>query len=254
MYRVMHLRGSVAIVTGASSGIGEATARELARRGARVVLAARRIDRLEQLSAAISGIAIETDVSRADDLDTLVRTTVERFGRIDVLVNNAGTGSGRSILSDSEAAIQQLFAVNVIAPILLTRAAVPHMPRGGVIVNVGSVAGEGPGVNLYAVTKAAVKSASHGLRIQLASRGLYVVLIEPGYIRTELTQGARIPMPMPGPDVVARAIANAVEHPRATVIVPRWYIPIVLAMRLAPRPILERALTLRRRSSAAKSR
>jgi NAD(P)-dependent dehydrogenase (short-subunit alcohol dehydrogenase family) len=245
----MQITNSVVIVTGASSGIGEATARELARRGAHLVLAARRIDRLRQLATTLDALPQEVDVSNPEDLQRLVNATVERFGRIDALVNNAGTGSGRSFLRDSDDAAQQLLAVNLTAPVLLVRAVVPHMPRGGVIVNVGSVAGEGPALNLYAVTKTAMKAFTHGVRLELAALGIRVVLIEPGFIRTELTVRARLPIPMPGPEVVARAIADAIERPRRTVIVPRWYIPLVWAMRLTPRPLLELAVRLGRSKS-----
>src|SRR5438477_10413469 len=154
----MQIAQSVAIVTGASSGIGEATARELSSRGAHVVAAARRIDRLERLATEIDVLAIETDVCQPEDLERLVTETVKRFERIDILVNNAGIGSGGSILRDSPATIQRLFATNVVAPILLTRLVLPHMPRGGVIINVGSVAAEGPGFNLYAISKKDMRS------------------------------------------------------------------------------------------------
>lgn len=245
----MNLRGSVVIVTGASSGIGEATAREFARRGAHVVLAARRIERIQQVAAAIGGLAVATDVAKPEDLHRLVNATVEGFGRIDVLVNNAGTGSGRSFLRDSDDAVQQLIAVNLLAPIMLTRAAVPHIPRGGVIVNVGSVAGEGPPLNLYAVSKAGINTFTHGLRMELAPFGISVVLIEPGFIRTEMTARARLPIAMPEPETVAKAIGRAVERPRRTVIVPGWYIPLVWAMRLAPRQLVELAVRLGRPKS-----
>jgi NAD(P)-dependent dehydrogenase (short-subunit alcohol dehydrogenase family) len=245
----VRIQGSVIIVTGGSSGIGEATARELAQRGAHLVLAARRMERLGALASTLNAVAVETDVARVEDRMRLVATTVERFGRIDVLINNAGTGSGRSFLRDSDDAIQHLVAVNLLAPILLTRAAVPHMPRGGVIVNVGSLAGEGPPLNLYAVSKTAMNAFTHGLRLELAPRGIGAVLIEPGFIRTELTAGVRLPVPVPGPDVVATAIARAIERPRNIVIVPTWYVPLVWAMRLTPRPLMELAVRLGRPKS-----
>jgi NAD(P)-dependent dehydrogenase (short-subunit alcohol dehydrogenase family) len=205
------------------------------------------MDRLGALASTLNAVAVETDVSRAGDLERLVATSVERFGRIDVLVNNAGTGSGRSFLRESHDAIQHLLAVNLLAPILLARAAVPHMPRGGVIVNVGSVAGEGPPLNLYAVSKTAMNAFTHGLRLELAPRGISVVLVEPGFIRSELTSGVRFPMP--GPEVVARAIAGAIERPRPAVIVPGWYAPLVWALRLTPRPLMELAVRLGRPKS-----
>ena len=240
----MRLAGSVAIVTGASSGIGEATARELARRGASLALAARRAERLERLAAELeqatgrSHLVVPTDVTRRADVDRLVQATLKRFGRLDVLVNNAGTGAGDGMLSSSDEAIQRLLETNLLAPVRAVQAAVPHL-HGGVIVNVGSVAGEGPGYGLYAVSKVALRAYSQGLRAQLGVRGIAVVLVEPGFIRTELTMRQRVRLPMPGPEVVGRAIARAVERPRATVIVPGWYLPLVWALRLTPGPLLD---------------
>jgi NAD(P)-dependent dehydrogenase (short-subunit alcohol dehydrogenase family) len=242
----------VAIVTGASSGIGEATARELARRGASVTLAARRLDRLENLAADLertSGrphLAIQTDVAEREQLERMVEQTLDRFGKLDVLVNNAGIASPRRALDSSEDAIRQLFAVNVIAPLRAIQIASPHLPRGGVIVNVGSIAGEAPVPGLYSVTKAALRSLSYSLRAELARRGIAVVLVEPGFIRTPFNARMRSRILMPGPEVAARAIAGAVEHPRRTVIVPAWYAPLVYLMRSSPDWLWDHVLRLRR--------
>jgi NAD(P)-dependent dehydrogenase (short-subunit alcohol dehydrogenase family) len=147
-YAVVRLPGSIAIVTGASSGIGQATARELASRGAHVVAAARRADRIRGLVGDLEHmtgrphLAIETDVSRRADIDALIERTLERFGRSDVLVNNAGVGGGIEMLHAPDAELEQLVDVNLLALIRAIQASVPHMQRG-VIVNVGSVAGQG---------------------------------------------------------------------------------------------------------------
>jgi NAD(P)-dependent dehydrogenase (short-subunit alcohol dehydrogenase family) len=122
----------------------------------------------------------------------------------------------------------------MLAPLRAIQIASPHLPRGGVIVNVGSVAGEAPGPGLYAVTKAALHSLSYALRPELARRGISVVLVEPGFIRTPFTARARTRIPMPGPEVVARAIAGAIQHPRRTIVVPGWYWPFVTSMRASP--------------------
>jgi NAD(P)-dependent dehydrogenase (short-subunit alcohol dehydrogenase family) len=247
----VRIEGSVTLVTGASSGIGLATARELARRGAHLVVAARRVDRLRALvdelekATGRAHLAVEADVARRENVERLVRETVERFGRIDVLVNNAGTGRGDDVLDSQDADLEGLVATNLLAPVRLIRASAPHMPRGGVVVNVGSVAGEGPGVGLYAATKVALRALSHGLRAlshglrpRLAARGIAVVLVEPGFIRTAMTTDVRVPMP--GPELVARAIAHAVERPRRTIVVPWYYRPLIWLMRLTPGPVVDR--------------
>ncbi len=144
----MNIQGRVAIITGASSGIGAATARELARQGAKVVLAARRTDHLNMLVEEIvreggCALAVPTDVRERGNIDHLVQTAAETFGRIDLLINNAGVGGGSSI-SDRDETMQQLVAVNLLAPTHLVQAALPCMRRqgSGMIINIGSVVGE----------------------------------------------------------------------------------------------------------------
>jgi NAD(P)-dependent dehydrogenase (short-subunit alcohol dehydrogenase family) len=250
----VRIDGSVALVTGASSGIGLATARELAWRGARVVAAARRIDRLRGLVDELEHgtgrphLAVEADVASRPDIDRLVGLALGRFGHLDVLVNNAGTGRGRHLLASTDAELERLFAVNLLGPARLIQAVVPRMRRGGVVVNVGSVAGEGPGQDLYAVSKVAVRSLTHGLRPELALRGIGVVLVEPGFIRTELTANLPLWRLMPGPEVVARRIAEAVERPQRTIVVPWYYVPLIWGMRLTPGPVMDAALQLARRA------
>ena len=129
----MNIQGRVAIITGASSGIGAATARELARQGAKVVLAARRKDHLNMLVEEIvreggCALAVPTDVRERGNIDRLVQTAAETFGRIDLLINNAGVGGGSSI-SDRDETMQQLVAVNLLAPAHLVQAALPCMRR-----------------------------------------------------------------------------------------------------------------------------
>jgi NAD(P)-dependent dehydrogenase (short-subunit alcohol dehydrogenase family) len=146
--RVATLRGEVALVTGASSGIGEATAIELARRGARLVLAARREDELAAVAHTIKtgggeAITVPTDVTNAQQIARLVHRAVEAFGRVDILVNNAGIGSRERLVRASSDDIIAIVATNLLGPMLLTRGVLPGMVerRHGRIISVASVAG-----------------------------------------------------------------------------------------------------------------
>jgi NAD(P)-dependent dehydrogenase (short-subunit alcohol dehydrogenase family) len=228
----------VAIVTGASSGIGEATARELARRGFAVVLAARSADRLEAVKRAIEAqggraLAVPTDIRLRADVDRLVAAAVATFGRIDVLVNNAGVSDRSTLLEGDDEVLRRLVEVNLLGPARCVQAAGPYLRRqGGVIVNVGSVVGEVAATGLYPATKFGLRGFTDSLRREMRDSRIAVVLVEPGFIRTPMTVGVRLPMP--GPGIVARTIANAVEHPRRRVIVPWVYVPVVYASKLLP--------------------
>jgi len=186
--------GRVAIVTGASRGIGEATARRLATDGYAVVLAARRAETLGPIATGIErdggvAVAIPTDVADLDALDALVAGTVERFGRIDVVVNNAGMlPPARRAERISRTEWQQVLDVNLTGPVHLARTAKAHMARGGVIVNVSSTAAHYPSVGLlhYNTSKAALTAATKGLALEWARDGIRVVAVAPGKIETEL--------------------------------------------------------------------
>jgi short-subunit dehydrogenase len=219
------LTGEVAIVTGASSGIGAATARELGRRGATVVLAARRVDLLEAQVRSIreaggEAIAIPADMADAADITTLAERTFAAFGRVDVLVNNAGAFWSRSLASSSPDQITGLAQVNLIGAMLLTRAVLPGMleKRHGAIISVGSLSGRVAMEPLYSATKYGLRGFSLALRRQLAGTGISVSLVSPGNINTEMTR--HIAARLPEPSLVATAIADLVGHPRREVIVP----------------------------------
>jgi len=200
--------GQVVIVTGASAGIGEVTARRLAQGGARVVLAARRQDRLEALKREIESVprnpndttaggrvlAVVTDVTSADDRARLVRETMGTFGRIDALINNAGYGQRGPIELVPIENIRQNFETNLFSLIALTQLVIPimrHQQRGR-IVNLSSVAGRiaRPLSSVYDSTKHALEAISDGLRGELAPFGIDVIVIEPGFISTEFLQVA----------------------------------------------------------------
>lgn len=235
----MDLRGRVVIITGASGGIGAATARELAGQGAIVVLAARREGELRALQAALTSaggqaLAVPCDVSRRADIDRLVATTIEAYGRVDVLINNAGISAGSSIATSGDEALQLIVGVNLLVPARCIQAVLPHMRRqgDGVIVNVGSVAGEVATSGMYAATKFGLRGLSDALRRELRYDGIGVVLIAPGLIRTPMTEGVKIPMP--GPEAVARAIVGAIRRPRRRVIVPWLYLPLIYIAKALP--------------------
>jgi NADP-dependent 3-hydroxy acid dehydrogenase YdfG len=225
------LLDEVAIVTGASSGIGAATARELGRRGARVVLAARRVDELEAHAQAIrdaggEAMAIPTDVADSTQVALLVERTVEALGRIDVLVNNAGANWSRHLAATSPEDVIGLVKVNLLGAMLMTRAVLPRMleRRHGAIISVGSLAGRVAMEPLYSASKYGVRGFSLALRRQLAGSGVSVSLVSPGNIDTAMTSDVQARLP--GPELVARTIAELIVRPRREVIIPRVHYTI----------------------------
>ena len=186
----MDIQDKVVIITGASSGIGAATARLLSARGAKVVLAARREDKLRQLEAELpNSLAVVTDVTNPGDIAKLVAKTIEHYGRVDVLVNNAGQGLHvplEHVKLDDYTAIMEL---NVYAPLLLMQAVLPHMREqgGGTIVNIssGTTRMVLPGVGAYASTKSALNMLSQVARAEFAADKVNVTLICPYITTTE---------------------------------------------------------------------
>ena len=153
-----------------------------------------------------------------------------------MLVNNAATWQGVSVPDSPDAALERQVAVNLLGPTRGIQAVLSHMRRqgGGVIINVGSIVGEiaGPRSGLYAATKLGLRGLSDALRRELGHEPIAVVLVEPGHIRTSPTKTHRLPMPRP--EIVALAIADAIERPRRRVIVPWPYRLLVLAAELLP--------------------
>ncbi|WP_059059052.1 MULTISPECIES: SDR family oxidoreductase [Halobacteriales] len=191
------LEGQVAIVTGASSGIGEATAQSLASRGASVVLAARREDQLEELASKIEdedgdALVVPTDVTDDEDIDNLVESTTDKYGRIDILVNNAGYMPLTHIADADRETLQTTIDVNLRGLITLTHAVIPTMleQESGHIVNISSVAGRFLMANSshYNAAKAGVKMFGDALRLDVAAEGIRVATIEPGSVATELME------------------------------------------------------------------
>jgi NADP-dependent 3-hydroxy acid dehydrogenase YdfG len=190
----------VALVTGASSGIGEATARMLADEGAAVAMAARRTDRLEALGGEIAdaggtALPIEADVTQREQAEAAVAHTVEELGRLDILVNNAGVMLLGPMLEAPVEEWEQMIEVNLLGLMYTSRAAIPHLleaaegDRGVAdIVNISSVAGRiaRRGSGVYNATKFGVGAFSESLRQEVTRRHLRVALVEPGAVATEL--------------------------------------------------------------------
>jgi len=186
---VSRFRDRVIVVTGASSGIGHDLAKSLARKGALVIAAARDQARLDRLAARTGIEAVRTDVTVDADRAALIATTLDRHGRIDALVNNAGLGYAALVGSMTTEKVQQLFDVNIIGMIDLTQRVLPEMlERGdGHVVNVASVAGyfSSPRFAVYNATKHAVVGFTDSLRRELVGSGVRAHLVCPGPIRTE---------------------------------------------------------------------
>jgi NADP-dependent 3-hydroxy acid dehydrogenase YdfG len=190
-----NIAGKVVIITGASSGLGEATARHLAKAGAKLVLAARRLERIEQLAAELTAaggqaIAVKTDVTVREDLQALAAAAVEHFGRVDVLVNNAGTMPLAPINKLKVDEWDYMIDVNIKGVLYGIAAALPHMQarKSGHIVNVSSVAGHKvrAGTAVYSATKRAVRVLTEGLRQEVKPWGIRTTIISPGAVATEL--------------------------------------------------------------------
>lgn len=234
------IKGQVVLVTGASSGIGEASARAFGRAGAKVVLAARRLDRLEAAAAEIEALgtgaqalAVAADLSRLEDIQNLVQQTLARFGRIDVLFNNAGFGRLDWLEQlDPVKDIEAQYVVNVLGVVQTTRQVLPVMiqQKGGHIINMASVAGlvGTPTYTIYASCKFAVRGFSEALRREVAPWGIHVSAIYPGGVSTEFGSHAGIKRKTKATtpawmrltaDDVAEAVVGLVRRPRRSLII-----------------------------------
>jgi 3-oxoacyl-[acyl-carrier protein] reductase len=220
------LRDSVAVITGASAGIGRATARELLDAGVRVVLGARRKERLDEIADEDRErvASVEMDVRSPDDCRRLVETALERFGRVDCLIANAGIGMYGGILDHSDEALATMLDTNVAGTVWPIRAAVPHMietGRGDIVI-VASVAGFRGGADeaVYAATKFAQVGLAGALDRELREKGIRVTTIGPAGTSTEFALGAGRTEDMPElrtylrPEDIAFAIRTVLEQPR----------------------------------------
>ena len=190
------LQGKVALITGASSGIGEATALALAAEGARVALAARRADRLTDVARRITdnggeALTLETDVTDFAQAQRMVKQTADKWGRLDILVNNAGVMLLGSVVGADITDWQRMIQINLLGLMYATHEALPLMQAqgGGEIVNISSVAGRVArlGNGVYAATKFGVVAFSESLRQEVTKQHIRVTVIEPGAVDTELS-------------------------------------------------------------------
>lgn len=226
----------VMVITGASSGFGRELALLAAQAGYRVVVTARRAERLEELVAQIeaaggAALAVPGDVTSDADQQRLIDAALERYGRIDVLVNNAGIPLQGGFAAEPADALRNQWTTNTTSIITLTRRALPALIGArGVVINVGSIAGHFslPGWGVYFPSKVAVASISDTLRRELRPLGVRVCLVEPGPYQTEFSSRAGADerdYRLPAADV-ARTILRLAEHPKRLVVKPVWLRPL----------------------------
>lgn len=228
-----NIEGKVVVITGASSGLGEATARVLSKLGASVVLGARRADRLKSLVEELTknggkALAVTTDVTQSDQVKKLVDEAVQKFGRIDVIINNAGL-MPQSLLERLRVdEWDRMIDVNIKGVLYGIAAALPYMTKqkSGQIINVSSVAGHKirPGATVYAATKHAVRALSEGLRQEVKPYNIRTTIISPGAVETELPDSVKDPEASErirkfyqdiaiSPDAFAQAVVYAMSQP-----------------------------------------
>jgi short-subunit dehydrogenase len=232
------LSSKTIIVTGASAGIGAATAKALAAEGANVVLTARRADRLESLTAELAHhpgrrLPLAGDIRQETFAHQLIDHAITHFGRLDVLINNAGLGQNSRLDEIPAGNMQTLLNTNILALLYCTQAAVPHMKQqgSGHIINISSIVGQSPlpGLALYCATKTAVNFISRGLRMELRPHHITVTTVYPGRTLTEFGE-ARLGQPIQSPsrlfqvpaERVAQSIVKAI-HTRRPELYVTWY-------------------------------
>lgn len=241
------LKDKVVLITGASSGFGREAAFLFAAEGAKVVLAARRIDRLQALADAIQNtggeaLVVPVDVTNRAEIDWMVQTVLELYDRVDILFNNAGFGRLAWLEDmDPEPDIDMQIQVNLLGCIHVARAVLPSMikRRSGHIINMSSIAGwlAVPTYTVYAASKFGVRGFTEALRREVAPFNIHVSGIYPGPARTEFglhTRGVRKKarsrlsrLIYVSTDAIARRVVRLARHPRRSVIIPAWFIPVV---------------------------
>ncbi len=222
------------MITGASQGIGAACADVFTKRGARLSLLARSADKLAQVGGS-DALRTVGDVTDANVRERVVAATIERFGRIDILINNAGAGVLLPTVDAPIETLRGMFELNLFSMLGMTQLAVPHMRRqgAGTIVNIGSMAGKVtlPWLTMYSASKYAVGAMTDGLRMELRRDGIHAMTVCPGYVRTAFFDNAlagSAPQNMGGDkmfsidaETCAEAVARGVERGARTVVTPR---------------------------------
>lgn len=237
----MKLQGKVAVITGASMGIGESIAKLFLREGARLVLCSRDLARTQAAAARIgageNAISVACDVSRRDQVDALAQTALRKFGRIDIWVNNAGFGLNDSVEKMDMVELRRMFDTNFFGMVECMQVVVPIMRQqgGGDIVNISSVSGHiaTPYMGGYAATKHAMQAIGMAARMELKRHNINVVTVCPGYIATDFSKNmAKGSQPQRvgaaasyavGPDVVARDTLQAVLKRKRQAVTPWFY-------------------------------
>ena len=243
----MKIDGKVVLITGASQGIGAACAREFRSRGARLSLTARSEDKLKEVADADAAVTAG-DITDASVRSRVVERTIQRFGRIDILINNAGIGLYAPAWKAPPDEAHAMFELNFFAPLAMIQLVTPHMreQRSGMIVNIGSIAGKVtlPWFTLYSATKFALGALTDGLRMELAEDGIRTMVVCPGYVKTDfqahalvgqapdrLLKGRKFAIT---PEQCARAVARGVERDARTVVTPRSGWALIALQRLFP--------------------
>jgi short-subunit dehydrogenase len=243
----VEISGKVVLITGASEGVGAACAEAFRRRGARLSLAARSASRLEEVGRG-EALVTPGDLTEADVRRRVVERTLERFGRVDILINNAGVGLYVAASKAPLEAVRRMFELNVFAALELAQLVLPGMKErhSGAIVMVSSIAGRMtlPWLSLYSASKAALDSVADALRVELKPDGIGVTTVAPGYVTTGFQShvlGGRPPAGLAryqrfaiSAGHCAEAIARGVERNARTVMAPRSGWIAVLAARLFP--------------------
>ncbi len=243
------LKGKIVLITGASSGFGEDAARLFAAEGAKVILAARRIDRLQEISSQLTSIGVETfvlqvDITKTAEIQQAVKKVIDHFGRIDILFNNAGFGRLNWFEElDFDADIRSQIGVNLIGLMEITYAILPHMikQKSGHIINMSSVSGflAAPLYSAYAASKFGVRGFTDALRREAGIFGVRVSAIYPGFAHTEfgqhtgssnVIQGINLPSwTYMSSKYVAEHVVKLAKHPRSKLIIPWWFVPALWA-------------------------
>ncbi len=260
----MRIQGKVVLITGASGGIGAACAAEFRKRGARLALTARSEDQLKRVGGP-DAVVIPGDITHDETRRRVVEAALERFGAIDVLINNAGAGLYAPSWNTPPEMARALFELNLFAPIEMIRLVAPHMRarRSGAVVNITSIAGQVtlPWLPLYSASKFALGSLTEALRMELSEDGIQTMNVCPGYVVSGFRQHALTGQPPRGVEEsgifritagqCAEAIARGLERNARTVVTPAVGRLLIAAMRLFPSMVEKRMARMLREAERA---